>query len=100
MGKERCCLRGLDHLHGPTSHFICGNLMIYKLSLTKDQLIFLHDKELRADQLPINFLASYKNGKLKHFLYQWMIGFLRFHQNLWLIMFQKKKILLRKDKHD
>ncbi|KAF7022803.1 hypothetical protein CFC21_035448 [Triticum aestivum] len=29
MGKERCCLRGLDHLHGPTSHSICGNLMIY-----------------------------------------------------------------------
>ncbi|RWW89480.1 hypothetical protein BHE74_00001572 [Ensete ventricosum] len=23
MGKERCCLRGLDHLHGPTSHSIC-----------------------------------------------------------------------------
>ncbi|MCD7453813.1 hypothetical protein HAX54_022272 [Datura stramonium] len=34
MGKERCCLRGLDHLHGPTFHSICGNLMIYKPSLT------------------------------------------------------------------
>uniref|UniRef100_A0A453N3A8 Uncharacterized protein n=1 Tax=Aegilops tauschii subsp. strangulata TaxID=200361 RepID=A0A453N3A8_AEGTS len=32
MGKERCCLRGLNHLHGPTSHSICGNLMIYKPS--------------------------------------------------------------------
>uniref|UniRef100_A0A0D3D456 Uncharacterized protein n=1 Tax=Brassica oleracea var. oleracea TaxID=109376 RepID=A0A0D3D456_BRAOL len=40
MGKERCCLRGLDHLHGPTSHSICGNLMIYKPSLTNDRLMF------------------------------------------------------------
>jgi hypothetical protein len=22
MGKERCCLRGLDHLHGPTFPFV------------------------------------------------------------------------------
>ncbi|KAI5664314.1 hypothetical protein M9H77_23637 [Catharanthus roseus] len=40
MGKERCYLRGLDHLHGPTSHSICGNLMIYKPSLTNDRLMF------------------------------------------------------------
>ncbi|CAK7324397.1 unnamed protein product [Dovyalis caffra] len=49
MGKERCCLRGLDHLHGPTSHSICGNLMIYKPSLTNDRLMFEHDESLRAD---------------------------------------------------
>lgn len=24
MGKERCCLQGLDYLHGPTSHFVLG----------------------------------------------------------------------------
>ena len=91
MGKERSCLRGLDHLHGPTSHSICGNLMIYKPSLTKDRLIFSHDKELRADQLPINFPAEYENGKLEHFLHQWMIGFLRFHKNLWFTMFPEKR---------
>ncbi|RZC91686.1 hypothetical protein C5167_027752 [Papaver somniferum] len=34
MGKERCSLQGLDHLHGPTFSGICGNLMIYKPSRT------------------------------------------------------------------
>ncbi|KAK4341447.1 hypothetical protein RND71_039948 [Anisodus tanguticus] len=53
MGKDRCCLRGLDHLHGPTFHSICGNLMIYKPSLTSDRLMFEHDESLRADLLPI-----------------------------------------------
>uniref|UniRef100_A0A6N2N209 Cytochrome c biogenesis FC n=1 Tax=Salix viminalis TaxID=40686 RepID=A0A6N2N209_SALVM len=72
MGKERCCLRGLDHLHGPTSHSICGNLMIYKPSLTNDRLMFEHDESLRADLLLINFPASYENGKLEHFLHRWM----------------------------
>nr|UOU95803.1 cytochrome c biogenesis factor C [Cucurbita maxima] len=89
MGKERCCLRGIDHLHGPTSHSICGNLLIYKPSLTNDRLIFEHDKELRADQLPINFPASYENGKLEHFLHQWMTN--REHQNFWLTMFPEKR---------
>ncbi|KAI3901752.1 hypothetical protein MKW92_051424 [Papaver armeniacum] len=36
----------LDHLHGPTFRGICGNLMIYKPSLTKDRLIFEHDSSL------------------------------------------------------
>nr|UJP67984.1 Cytochrome c maturation subunit Fc2 [Dinetus racemosus] len=67
MGKERCCLRGLDHLHGPTFHSICGNLMIYKPSLTNDRLMLEHDESLRADLLPIHFPASYENGKLEHF---------------------------------
>nr|YP_010274293.1 Cytochrome c maturation subunit Fc2 [Cuscuta japonica]UJP67931.1 Cytochrome c maturation subunit Fc2 [Cuscuta japonica] len=67
IGKERCCLRGLDHLHGPTFHSICGNLMIYKPSLTNDRLLFEHDESLRADLLPIHFPASYENGKLEHF---------------------------------
>ncbi|KAK4343844.1 hypothetical protein RND71_036938 [Anisodus tanguticus] len=48
MGKERCCFRGLDHLHGPTFHSIYGNLMIYKPSLTSDRLMFEHDESLRA----------------------------------------------------
>lgn len=52
MGKERCCLRGLDHLHGPTFHSICGNLMIYK---PNDRLMFEHDESLLADLLPINY---------------------------------------------
>nr|UJP68205.1 Cytochrome c maturation subunit Fc2 [Dichondra micrantha] len=67
MGKERCCLRGLDHLHGPTFRSICGNLMIYKPSLTNDRLMLEHDESLRADLLPIHFPASYENGKLEHF---------------------------------
>lgn len=89
MGKERCCFRGLDHLHGPTSHSICGNLMIYKPSLTNDRLMFEHDESLRADLLPINFPASYDNGKLENFLHRWMKN--REHNNLWLTMFPEKR---------
>nr|QNJ88675.1 cytochrome c biogenesis FC [Daucus involucratus]QNJ88676.1 cytochrome c biogenesis FC [Daucus involucratus] len=89
MGKERCCLRGLDHLHGPTSHSICGNLMIYTPSLTNDRLRFEHDESLRADLLPRNFPASYENGKLEHFLHRWMKN--REHKNLWLTMFPEKR---------
>ncbi|KAK9668560.1 hypothetical protein RND81_13G068500 [Saponaria officinalis] len=85
MGKERCCLRILDHLHGPTFHSICGNLMIHKPSVTNDRLIFEHDESLRADLLSINFLASYENGKLEHFLHRWMKN--REHKNFWLSMF-------------
>nr|WGH58919.1 cytochrome c maturation protein [Sapria himalayana] len=83
-------LRGLDHLHGPTSHSICGNLMIYKPSLTSDRLMFEHDESLRADLLPISkFPASYENGKLEHFLHRWMKN--RKHKNLWLTMFPEKR---------
>ncbi|YP_006460172.1 cytochrome c maturase subunit Fc (mitochondrion) [Erythranthe guttata] len=89
MGKERCCLRGLDHLHGPTFHSICGNLVIYKPSLTNDRLIFEHDESLRADLLPIHFPTSYENGKLEHFLHRWMKN--REHNNLWLTMFPEKR---------
>ncbi|KVI11927.1 hypothetical protein Ccrd_009665 [Cynara cardunculus var. scolymus] len=49
MGKERCCLQGLDYLHGPTSHSICGNFLIYKPSLTNDRLMFEDDESLRVD---------------------------------------------------
>nr|YP_010593501.1 cytochrome c biogenesis factor C [Jasminum sambac]UBB41912.1 cytochrome c biogenesis factor C [Jasminum fluminense]UBB41914.1 cytochrome c biogenesis factor C [Jasminum kitchingii]UBB41915.1 cytochrome c biogenesis factor C [Jasminum polyanthum]UOL65278.1 cytochrome c biogenesis factor C [Jasminum nummularifolium]WAI96581.1 cytochrome c biogenesis factor C [Jasminum sambac] len=86
MGKERCCLRGLDHLHGPTFHSICGNLMIYK---PNDRLMFEHDESLRADLLPIHFPASYENGKLEHFLHRWMKN--REHNNFWLTMFPEKR---------
>nr|BDI13109.1 cytochrome c biogenesis FC [Begonia coptidifolia] len=90
MGKERCCLRGLDHLHGPTSHSICGHFMIYKPSLTNDRLVFEHDESLRADLLPIiHFPASYENGKLEHFLHQWMKN--SEHKNFWLTMFPEKR---------
>nr|YP_010901724.1 cytochrome c biogenesis FC [Suriana maritima]WIL07944.1 cytochrome c biogenesis FC [Suriana maritima] len=89
MGKERCSLRCLDHLHGPTFHSICGNLMIYKPSLTNDRLMFEHDESLRADLLPINFPASYENGKLEHFLHRWMKN--RKHNNFWLTMFPEKR---------
>lgn len=89
MGKERCCLRGLDHLHGPTFHSICGNFMIYKPSRTNDRLIFEHDESLRADLLPIHFPTSYENGKLEHFLHRWMKN--REHNNCWLTMFPEKR---------
>ncbi|MBA0731530.1 hypothetical protein Golax_022906, partial [Gossypium laxum] len=89
MGKECCCLRGLDHLHVPTFHSICENLMIYKPSLTNDQLMFEHDESLRANPLLINFPASYKNGKLEHFLHRWMKN--RKHSNFWLTMFVEKR---------
>jgi len=89
MGKERCCLRGLDHLHGPTSHSICGNFMIYKPSPTSDRFMFEHDESLRADLLPINFPASYENGKLEHFLHRWMKN--HEHKNFWFTMFPEKR---------
>ncbi|KAI3872673.1 hypothetical protein MKX03_004248 [Papaver bracteatum] len=81
MGKERCSLRGLDHLHGPTFRGICGNLMIYKPSLMKDRLIFDHDSSLRSAliRLPI---ASYETGKLEQFLHRWMKN--SEQKNFWL----------------
>nr|YP_010881109.1 cytochrome c biogenesis factor C [Moerckia flotoviana]WIA66611.1 cytochrome c biogenesis factor C [Moerckia flotoviana] len=42
MGKVRSTLRGIDRLHGPTFHSICGNLIIYKPSL-KNPSMFEHD---------------------------------------------------------
>jgi len=89
MGKERCCLRGLDHLHGPTFHSICGNLMIYKPSPTSERFMFEHDESLRADLLPINFPASYENGKLEHFLHRWMKN--HEHKNFWFTMFPERR---------
>uniref|UniRef100_A0A453I065 Uncharacterized protein n=1 Tax=Aegilops tauschii subsp. strangulata TaxID=200361 RepID=A0A453I065_AEGTS len=67
MGKECCCLRGLDHLHGPTSHSICGNLMIYKPSPMSERFMFEHDESLRADLLPINFLPHMRRENWKIF---------------------------------
>lgn len=93
MGKERCCLRGLDHLHGPTSHSICGNLMIYKLSIQRDRFMFEHDEELRADLLPIHFPASYDHSKVWHFLHYIRMKRMknREHKNFWLTMFPEKR---------
>ena len=89
MGKEHCCLQGLDHLHGPTFHSICGNFLIYKPSLTNDRLIFEHDESLCPDLLPINFPASYENGNLECFLHWWMKN--REHNNFCLTMFPEKR---------
>jgi hypothetical protein len=86
MGRERCCLRGLDHLHGPTSHSICGNLIIYKPS---PRFIFSHDESLRADLSPINFPASYENVKLEHCLLRWMKN--HEHKNFWFTMFPERR---------
>uniref|UniRef100_A0A251TUX3 Cytochrome c biogenesis FC n=1 Tax=Helianthus annuus TaxID=4232 RepID=A0A251TUX3_HELAN len=89
MGKERCCLQGLDYLHGPNFHSICGNFLIYKPSLTNDRLMFEDDELLRVDLLPINFPASYENGKLEHFLHRWMKN--HEHKNFWLTIFPEKR---------
>jgi hypothetical protein len=65
IGREHCCLRGIDQLHGPTFHSICGNLIIYKPSL-KNPFIFDHDKSLRAiiDLLPVA-APLYQNEKVE-----------------------------------
>nr|WMV85432.1 cytochrome c biogenesis FC [Dendrobium huoshanense] len=89
MGKERCCLRGLDHLHGPTFHSICGNFLLSKPSPTSDRFMFEHDESLRADLLPILSPASYENGKLEHFLHRWMKN--NEHKNFWFTMFPEKR---------
>ncbi|KAJ1680615.1 hypothetical protein LUZ63_010665 [Rhynchospora breviuscula] len=89
MGRGRCCLRGLDHLHGPTSHSICGNLIIYKPSPTSERFILEHDESLRADLSPINFPASYENGKLANFLHRWMKN--HEHKNFWFTMFPERR---------
>ncbi|CAM6031875.1 unnamed protein product [Sphagnum compactum] len=47
MGKIRSTLRGIDQLHGPTFHSICGNLIIYKPSPT-NPLMFEHDESRPA----------------------------------------------------
>nr|KAJ0202198.1 hypothetical protein LSAT_V11C600339070 [Lactuca sativa] len=89
MGKDCCCLQGLDYLHGPTSHSIYGNFLIYKPSLTNNRLMFEDDESLRVDLLPINFPVSYEDGKLEHFLHRWMKN--REHKNFWLTMFPEKR---------
>ncbi|KAK8968932.1 hypothetical protein KSP40_PGU015996 [Platanthera guangdongensis] len=89
MGKERCCLRGLDHLHGPTFHGICGNFLLSKPSPTSDRFMFEHDESLRADLLPRKLPASYESGKLEHFLHRWMKN--NEHKNLWFTMFPEKR---------
>nr|YP_009465589.1 cytochrome c biogenesis factor C [Trilophozia quinquedentata]AUZ97203.1 cytochrome c biogenesis factor C [Trilophozia quinquedentata] len=38
IGKVRSTLRGIDQLHGPTFHSICGNLIIYQPSLTNPSM--------------------------------------------------------------
>ncbi|KAK1416029.1 hypothetical protein QVD17_31817 [Tagetes erecta] len=58
-------------------------------SLTNDRLMFEDDESLRVDLLPINFPASYENGKLEHFLHRWMKN--REHKNFWLTMFPEKR---------
>ncbi|CAN6455536.1 unnamed protein product [Victoria cruziana] len=63
--------------------------MIYKPSLMNNRLIFEHDESLRADLLPIHFLASCGNGKLDHFLHRWMKN--HEHKNLWLTMFPERR---------
>nr|YP_009674937.1 cytochrome c biogenesis factor C [Haplomitrium hookeri]QDE12932.1 cytochrome c biogenesis factor C [Haplomitrium hookeri] len=42
IGKVRGTSRGIDQLHGPTLHSICGNSIIYKPSL-KTPFMFEHD---------------------------------------------------------
>lgn len=95
MGKERCCLRGLDSLHGPTFHSICGNLMIYKPGSLSRLRMNGHDESLRAiiDMLPptINYspTLSWRWGA-DHFLRSWWIKNCG-HKSFWLTMFPEKR---------
>jgi len=75
IGREHCCLRGIDQLHGPTFHSICGNLIIYKPSL-KNPFIFDYDESFRAiiDLLPIAAL-SYQNEKVEKKIYIFFFNF-------------------------
>nr|YP_009047459.1 cytochrome c biogenesis factor C [Buxbaumia aphylla]AGN74250.1 cytochrome c biogenesis factor C [Buxbaumia aphylla]AHI16119.1 CcmFc [Buxbaumia aphylla] len=101
IGKERCCLRGIDQLHGPTFHSICGNLIIYKPFL-KNPFIFEHDELLCAiiDLLPIAAFP-YQNEKFeKKYIYFFSNFFhgdrswkSREHNSfpLWLTVFPEKR---------
>ena len=101
IGKERCCSRGIDQLHGPTFHSICGNLIIYKPSL-KNPFIFEHDGSLRAiiDLLPIA-APSYQNKEVEkkyiYFFFHFFHGdrsWRNREQNsfpLWLTVFPEKR---------
>nr|YP_009745566.1 cytochrome c biogenesis factor C [Andreaea wangiana]QIH30041.1 cytochrome c biogenesis factor C [Andreaea wangiana] len=101
IGKERCCSRGIDQLHGPTFHSICGNLIIYKPSL-KNPFIFKHDGSLRAiiDLLPIA-APSYQNKEVEkkyiYFFFHFFHGdrsWRNREQNsfpLWLTVFPEKR---------
>ena len=51
--------------------------------------MFEHDESLRADLLPINFPASYENGKLEYFLHRWMKN--HEHKNFWFSMFPERR---------
>nr|BDG69790.1 cytochrome c biogenesis FC [Cephalotaxus harringtonia var. wilsoniana] len=99
MGKERCCLRGLDSLHGPTFHSICGNLMIYKPNMYwgGGSLSRLHmnghDESLRAI---IDMLQLYRVGP-DHFMRSWWPHIYREnrgHKSFWLTMFPEKRYFL------
>ncbi|KAI4997964.1 hypothetical protein ZWY2020_053306, partial [Hordeum vulgare] len=63
--------------------------MIYKPSPTSERFMFEHDESLRADLLPINFPASYENGKLEDFLHRWMKN--HEHKNFWFSMFPERR---------
>ncbi|KAK8921464.1 hypothetical protein KSP39_PZI020162 [Platanthera zijinensis] len=96
MGKERSCLRGLDHLNGPTFQGICCNFLLSKPSPMSDRFMFEHDESLHVDLLPRKLPASYENGKLEHFLHRWMKN--NEHNNLWFIMFPEKRTFFQFEK--
>nr|AEM46236.1 cytochrome c biogenesis FC [Silene noctiflora]AJP34445.1 cytochrome c biogenesis FC [Silene noctiflora] len=89
LGKERCCFRALDHLHGPTFHSICGNLLISKPSVRKDGPVFEDDYSLRATLLSRQLFPSDSNVKLEPFLDRWMKT--RKDKNFCLTMFPEKR---------
>jgi hypothetical protein len=103
IGKEHCCLRGIDQLHGPTFHSICGNLIIYEPSLKKP-FIFEHDRSLCAiiNLLPIA-APLYEDGKNEKKNIYFFFNF--FHDDrswrskhnsfpLWLTVFPEKRFSL------
>nr|AND50351.1 cytochrome c biogenesis factor C [Flatbergium sericeum] len=103
IGKEHCCLRGIDQLHGPTFHSICGNLIIYEPSLKKP-FIFEHDRLLYAiiNLLPIA-APLYEDGKNEkkniYFFFHFFHGDRSWRSKhnsfpFWLTVFPEKRFYL------
>ena len=91
MGKERCCLRGLDHLHGPTSHSICGHFMIYKPSLNGNDRL-KHEHEIGTIDADCQSTSHFRPHMIMEnliipVLHRWMNR----EQNFWLTMFPEKR---------
>nr|AKU36875.1 cytochrome c biogenesis factor C [Aneura pinguis]WHW96913.1 cytochrome c biogenesis factor C [Aneura pinguis] len=114
IGKVRSTSRGIDQLHGPTFHSICGNLIIYEPS-PENPLMFEHDGSRPAlsqsprptegaklppdGSLPTNFFGPNGRGPAGGFTHTSLRkrGFTVPEHNSfshWLTMFPEKRFYL------